>query len=278
MLGADLARRAGALVGLSRRHAHVDDRERRARARARPRSSSSASPACATTSKPAVGEQPREALAEEHRVVGDHDAHGISADDARAAARRALDAQAGRRAPRRGRRARAGPSRRSSAAPPTPSSATSTTSVPSSPARARSSPRTASRVLDHVGERLAGDEVGGRLDLGREALVAARPRPRREAASRTASDSSAAARPPSVRIAGWTPRASSRSSATATCSSSTRRAEQPRQLGVAGRQLRLRGPSSSASATSRCCAPSWRSRSIRRRSASAAATIRARDS
>jgi hypothetical protein len=35
--------------------------------------------------------------------------------------------------------------------------------------------------------------------------------------------------------------------------------------------------SSNRSATSRCCVPSWRSRSNRRRASSAAATIRARD-
>ena len=78
----------------------------------------------------------------------------------------------------------------------------------------------ASACLTAFGERLAGEEVAGRLDLGRQALVEAaldpdvERRARRERLERPGS-------PSSVRIAGWTPRASSRSSETATCSSST---------------------------------------------------------
>ena len=58
-----------------------------------------------------------------------------------------------------------------------------------------------------------------------------------------ASDSSAAARPSSVRIAGWTPRASSRSSSTATWSSSTASASSRVELGVgAAAEPALRAP------------------------------------
>ena len=73
--------------------------------------------------------------------------------------------------------------------------------------------------------------------------------------------------------------ASSRSSDTASWSSST---AWPRTASTAGSTSVPRrswaARSSSASATSRCCAPSWMSRSIRRRSSSPAATIRRRDS
>ena len=50
------------------------------------------------------------------------------------------------------------------------------------------------------------------------------------------------------------------------------------EIGVAGRRAGVGRASSSASATRRCWAPSWMSRSIRRRSSSPAATIRRRDS
>ena len=42
-------------------------------------SSASASPALATISWPGVGEQAREPLAEQRRVLADHDAHGTTA-------------------------------------------------------------------------------------------------------------------------------------------------------------------------------------------------------
>ena len=72
------------------------------------------------------------------------------------------------------------------------------------------------------------------------------------------------------------PRASSRSSLTASCASSRACAT---SFAAPSGSLWIRdsaSPSVTATATSRCCAPSWRSRSIRRRSASAAAMIRCR--
>ena len=54
-------------------------------------------------------------------------------------------------------------------APPTPSSATSTTSFPFSPRGADRRARGVARAWRRS-QRLGGDEVGGRLDLGREAL------------------------------------------------------------------------------------------------------------
>ena len=73
-----------------------------------------------------VREHPREALAEQRGVVGDHDAHGISAVDARAAAGRAVDPRRPSSAATRSARPRS--PQPAGSAPPTPSSATSTTS------------------------------------------------------------------------------------------------------------------------------------------------------
>ena len=91
------------------------------------------------------------------------------------------------------------------------------------------------------------------------------------------SAATAGARPRSVSTAGWMPRASSRSSAEASESSSPRRSRNgPADSG--SRSIRARAiRTSSASVTRRCWAPSWRSRSILRRAASAASTIRARE-
>ena len=156
--------------------------------------------------------------------------------------------------------------------------ATSTTSSLVARCASRTVAWLASRVLGHVGERLGDREVGGRLDRRRQPLVAAprRPRPapaRARRAPRSPARGRARSAPPGgcrgrARAARRTPRASS----------SPRRSRNG-----AGRR---RGPcsacaratrTSSASATSRCCAPSWRSRSILRRAASAASTMRARE-
>ena len=81
-------------------------------------------------------------------------------------------------------------------------------------------------------------------------------------------------------MAGWIPRASSRSSWIASFSSDAASsaaaiasASSPRP--AASRPCRRR--SASDTDTRRCCAPSWRSRSSRRRSSSVASTIRARE-
>ena len=94
--------------------------------------------------------------------------------------------------------------------------------------------------------------------------------------AREASESSAAFRP-WLSTAGWIPRASSRSSSSDWESSSPADLEPPRPApGRSGRGARIMR-SWSATETSRCCAPSWRLRSSRRRSASPAATRRSRE-
>ena len=92
--------------------------------------------------------------------------------------------------------------------------------------------------------------------------------------ARSASISSAGPRPRSVRIAGCRPRASSRSSSTPALSSS---APRPSLAACGSSSASPRDRSCSATATSRCWAPSCRLRSSRRRSASLACTMRARD-
>ena len=89
---------------------------------------------------------------------------------------------------------------------------------------------------------------------------------------------SAAASPRSVSTAGWMPRASSRSSSSASESSLAAPARASRRLRP-GRSSSFDRARRSAreSETRRCCAPSWRLRSSRRRASSPAATRRVRE-
>ena len=205
-------------------------------------------------------------------VVGDHDAHGSSAVTTVPAAGRAGHAQTPVAAPRRGRPGRAGPEPCAASAPPTPSSAISI-ATPVAVRDSRTDAAVACGVLADVGQRLAGHEVQRELDGPRQRAPARRTTP-------PSAPSSAPRATPAPRrgrgraTAGWMPRASSRSSSSECASSSlARRRELLGLRGVAadvGRIIR----SCSESATSRCWAPSCRSRSSRRRSASPAATMR----
>ena len=147
-------------------------------------SASSSSPSAARPDHVEAGlvEQPREPLAQQHRVVGEDHAHGISACttvprpgglSTRSRPPSASTRSASPRSPV--------PCARS--APPTPSSATSTTARPS--ARSHADPHGARLgVLGDVGQRLRDDEVGGRLDAVGEPLGQARRRARAAAARR----------------------------------------------------------------------------------------------
>ena len=135
------------------------------------------------------------------------------------------------------------------------------------------STRVGAAVLGHVGERLGHHEVDGGLDVRRQAGRARRwsrrPGPRR---GRTAS-CSAAARPRSTSSGGAIPRDSDRSSATvsrACCSAASMVSFACR--GSWSSCLPAR-PRSMLSRTSRCCGPSWMSRSSRR--SESASAIRA---
>ena len=82
--------------------------------------------------------------------------------------------------------------------------------------------------------------------------------------------------PRSSRITGWMPRTRSRISLSADLASSCAVATSSRPASGSSSSLSRAAPSVAASATSRCWAPSWRSRSIRRRSASAESTAAVR--
>ena len=155
------------------------------------------------------------------------------------------------------------PDRPPGSAPPTPSSRHEHRSAPFDCATStRADDRL--RVLRDVRERLRRRRSTRRpRPLGRGARPARRPRP--GTGARDASVSSAAARPRSVRTAGWIPRASSRSSARACVSSSrARRAARARPSGSDASFDSTRR-SATERATRRCCAPSWRLRSSARR-------------
>ena len=82
MVGADPLGGVEAFAGVRRRHADVDDDGVR-RVGSRPRASSSLGVADLGGDLDAgVCEHPGQPLAEQHRVVGDHDPHGSSARDA----------------------------------------------------------------------------------------------------------------------------------------------------------------------------------------------------
>ena len=136
--------------------------------------------------------------------------------------------------------------------------------------RPRRAPRARrARVLDDVGQRLGDDEVGARLDLRREPLAPGRRRrPGGRAAPRTRRR-----RPAARRASG--PRGGCRAPARAARHRRARRARAPRRRSASaapGRRASARCASLSVTivCTSRCWAPSWRSRTTRRRASSPA--------
>ena len=158
-----------------------------------------------------VGEQVDEALAQQDRVLGDHDAHGTSTVDGSARRRRACEEVPSTAATRS--RRPASPQPRGGVAPPMPSSETDD-QQPVAVALARERrPRVALGVLGDVGERLGDDEVGDGLDgsaSGRDTRsTSSGPAPAQRAASAGQGRVQAAV----VRTAGWMPRTTSRSSA-----------------------------------------------------------------
>ena len=200
--GARLDRGAQALVGVGRGHANVDDREIGA-VTLDGDEERIAVPDALDDLDLLVGEQPREALAQQHRVLCDHDAHGSSA-------RTIVGPPAGLETVSVPSTVAARVVRPSSPppgsirAPPTPLSSTSTTIVSVLARDAHLEPRRRG-VLGRVRQRLGDDEVRRRLDRDGRPRRRGRPRSRRGSGFGAASAESAASRPRSVRIAGWMP-------------------------------------------------------------------------
>src|SRR5215469_7756033 len=221
---------------------------------------------------PGLGEQPGQPLAQQHGVLGDHDPHGSSTSIT-------VPAPAGLSTVSRPstpdtRSARPDRPRPRGSAPPIPSSRITTESV--SPLRstdttarvARACLATLVSASATTKYAMASTEAGGlgaastRTDTG-TGLSAARP-------------DSAASSPRSVRTGGCTPRTRFRSSTRASLSSAWAWSTIALAASGSSANLALARPRSMARATRRCWAPSCRSRSIRRRSASAESTTRAR--
>ena len=133
-------------------------------------SSVAASPARPTTSCPASSSNPREPLAQQHRVLGDHDAHGSSTAIRVPAPAGLSSASAARPARRPGRPSPRSPLPGPGAAPPIPSSATTRRRLSAVRVVCSVTPR-GRGVLDRVRERLAGDVVGDSLHVRRRAIA-----------------------------------------------------------------------------------------------------------
>ena len=239
-------------------------------------SSASASPNAGDHLLARVDEQAGDPLAQQHRVLGDHHSHGSTARrivGPPGGLSRWMRAAERRRRARAGRRGRCRVSRVGAAA--RRCRATSITSV--SPTRTSDTAAlVALRVAGHVGERLRHDEVRGALDLGRRARIDARPRAR--------PGSARGRRPPTARRRGRGPRGSPGGCRARGRGAPAARPWPPRARArrAADRVLVLvvevlpRRAQLHRQATSRCCAPSCRSRSMRRRSASALPTAATR--
>ena len=269
-LGADLARRPQALVGVGRRHPHVDDGDvglvgadlaQQLLGVAR----------LADDLEPRLLQQPHQALAQQGRIVGDDYSHGYArAHGIRArtssAAGGADHLELARRAPRPGRRAPAGrcPPRGRRHRRRRRATSTSTTPLLRS---TRTVAQLGLGVAGDVGQRLGDHEVGRRLDRRRQPLARGREdldRDRRavgEASERGAE--AAVGEHDGVDAAGQLAQLGGR-----------RRQLLHRLVEQLGGRVRVvvePVPRASrrfiVSAISRCWAPSWRSRSTRRRSA-----------
>src|SRR3954451_23158063 len=219
-----------------------------------------------------VAEEARQPVAEQCEVLGDHDAHGITARTIVPPPARLSTASMPSSAPTRRSRPR-NPFPEASA-PPRPSSATSTTRFPSTratvmstfaafaclPAFARDSATTKYAAVSTASGGRSSSATSTRTSSG----------------VLSASATIAAASPRSVSTGGWIPRARPRSSSRA--SRALRRASPRSSRAASGSSASFCSarPMLIPSATSCACAPSCKSRSMRRRSAPCWSTAPAR--
>src|SRR6185437_11600413 len=220
-------------------------------------------------------QEQRQALAEQDRVLGDRYAHGITAEMiVGPPGGDSTDSAPSRPAIRSARPASPDPA---GSAPPMPSSLITTLSVPPGPGPPSTTTLAwvarecfAMLVSASATVKYATASTAARGRTGTSTWVVT------GTGHRAARPDSAASRPRSVSTGGCTPRTSSRSSTRAALASACAWSTRAAAASTSSANFALARPSSIATATSRCWAPSCRSRSIRRRSASAASTTRSR--
>src|SRR6187455_670776 len=256
----DLGGRAHALVLVRRRHAYVDDREIRLVLGDDGHERLGVSDA-GDDRVTGILEQPRDPLAEEHGVVGDHDSHG-SATSTRVPRPRGLETASVPpwAATRSCRPAR--PEPRRTTAPPMPSSLIETRSVPfcrtaRMDTRDADAYRTAFVSASHATKYAAASTLAWTRSTGTSTSTGI--------GALRARSASAAERPSSSR-AGRTPAAICRRSPIAPPISSTTLSRAGDSTAAPRGSPRCSRRTWTPRETSRCCAPSWRSRSSRRRS------------
>src|SRR5690348_14693307 len=292
----DLQRGLEPLGGLGGRHPDVGQHDLRADLAGQPQQGGGVR-GQARDLETGVGQHAFQALGEKHGVLGDDHAHWRSARGARPWGRRGGAVRAGHghgitassRVPPPGglctvseppteatRSARPdSPLPDPACAPPTPSSLTSTSSRPgcsrtvTTAALAWACLATLASASDTTKYAVASTWAGN--------LPAGTARTWVVTGERSISAWMAPSSPVWVSTAGWMPRASSRSSAIAALASLDADSSSASRSGSAPAARSRAMPIASDRVTSRCCAPSCRSRSSRRRSASPASTIRARE-
>src|SRR5690606_1446736 len=260
----DLQGRAQPLVGVGRRHPHVHHHRVR-RVRGHGRHQRLAVAHRRRDLVPLLQQQPHQPLAQQRRVLRQDHPHGSSALTTVGPPGGLSTSKAPSSAATRRRSPDSPPP--DALPPPAPSSRTRTTSVRPSRRTATSIRPAPACLLALVTASLttkyaaASTAAGGRSSRSQASVTGT--------ADLSATPASASPSPSASSPLGYTRQATSRSSASACCASVC-------AWPISSGWPRRARPISIDSATSRCCSPSCRSRSMRRRSESTAATMPAR--